>query len=55
MWTEVAAEPAAIHVGMVDADAGAGVVTESGGGDDVERGGKVVLGATVEAAVMDDG
>jgi hypothetical protein len=55
MWTEVAAAPAAIHVGTLDAYAGAGEVTESGGEDDVERGGKVVLGATVKTAVVDDG
>jgi hypothetical protein len=54
MWTDVAAAPAAIHVGMVDAGAGEGEVTESTI-DDVGRGGKVVLGATVEASVVDDG
>jgi hypothetical protein len=35
-------------------DAGAGEGTEPEGGDDVGRGGEVVLGATVEAAVVDD-
>jgi hypothetical protein len=53
MWTDVAAALAAIHVGIVDADAGARVLTESGGKDDV--GSRVVLGATVEAAVVNDG
>ena len=48
----MAAAPAAIHVGMVDA--GDGKRAGIGGEDDVGRGGEVVLGATVEAAVVDD-
>jgi hypothetical protein len=36
-------------------DAGAGERTVTGGGDDVERIGEVVLGATVDAAVVNDG
>jgi hypothetical protein len=36
-------------------DAGEEEGTGTGGGDDVGRGGEVVLGATVEAAVADDG
>ncbi len=51
MWTDVAAAPAAIHVGMVDA----GEEMESKEGDDVGRGEKVVLGATVEEAVVGNG
>ena len=51
MWTDVAAAPAAIHVGMVDA----GEEMESREGDVVGRGEKVVLGATVEKAVVDKG
>ncbi len=47
----MAAAPAAIHVGMVDVGAGEG--TGTGGGDDVGRGREVVLGATVEPAVVD--
>ena len=54
MWTDVAAAPAAIHVGMLDADAGSGEKAESAGGDVVGRGGKVALGTTVKAAVEDD-
>jgi hypothetical protein len=46
--TDVAAAPAAINVGMVDAGEGKG--TGTGGGDVVGRGGEVVFGATVEAA-----
>ncbi len=49
----MAAAAAAIHVGMVDAGVGEG--TGTGGGDDVGRGGEVELGATVNAAVVDDG
>ena len=54
MWTDVAAAPAAIHVGMLDADAGSGEIAESAGEDDVGRGGNVAFGATVKAAVEDD-
>ncbi len=51
MWTDVAAAPAAIHVGMVDA----GEEMESEEGDDVGRGAKEVLGTTVDEAVVEGG
>jgi hypothetical protein len=48
MCPDVAAAPAAINVGMVESGAREG--TGMGGGDDVGRGGEVMLGATVEVA-----